>query len=141
MGSTKTYYSWIEMKRRCLDPTNHSYKKYGGRGIKICKRWMKFVHFFADMGVKPEGKSLDRINGKRGYSKSNCRWATSREQIINRSITRWITFRGETLCMADWAYRYGLTRARLGQRLDVQKWSIKDAITQPINMNLRLRNR
>lgn len=141
LGKTKTYYSWIEMKRRCLDPNNYNYQNYGGRGIRVCKRWMKFTNFLDDMGMRPDGKSLDRINGKRGYSKRNCRWATSREQIINRSITRWIAFRGETLCLADWALRTGLTSARIAQRIDEQKWSIKDALTQPVNMGARLKFR
>ena len=73
MGATKTYYSWVEMKRRCLNPQNYLYPKYGGRGIRISKRWLKFINFLKDMGVRPEGKSLDRINGKKGYSPRNCR--------------------------------------------------------------------
>jgi len=141
MGKTKTYYSWVEMKRRCLDKDNYNYARYGGRGIKVCNRWLVFTNFLKDMGVRPEGKSLDRINGKRGYSKKNCRWATSREQIINRSITRWITFRGETMCLADWGLRYGLKPTRIAQRLDVQKWPLKDALTQPKMMGYRLDER
>ena len=138
LGRSHTYYSWIEMKRRCLKPNYYNYPRYGGRGIKVCKRWMSFLNFLADMGIKPAGTTLDRINFNGHYHRSNCRWATAREQIINRSITRWITFNGETLCMADWALRTGISAQRIQQRLDVQKWSVKDALTEPCNAYRRL---
>lgn len=141
LGTSKTYYSWVEMKRRCLNKTRWEYLRYGARGITVCKRWLKFANFLEDMGIKPDGTTLDRLDGTRGYYKENCRWATAREQIINRSITRWITFRGETRCLSDWAVATGLPAHRIAQRIDNWGWSIKDALTQPIQPYVKLKDR
>jgi hypothetical protein len=80
------YTAWIAMKARCLNPNYHHYKDYGGRGITICKRWVdSFEAFFADMGPKPSRRhSLDRKNNNGNYNKSNCRWATAKQQASNR---------------------------------------------------------
>lgn len=75
-----TYYSWQSMKIRCKRPKCNGYKYYGGKGIKVCKRWELFQNFLEDMGVRPEGKTLGRISNNKNYSKSNCKWETSQEQ-------------------------------------------------------------
>jgi hypothetical protein len=75
------------MKQRCLNPNEVNFKYYGGRGITICDRWLGpdgFANFVADMGMRPAGRTLDRINGELGYSPENCRWATYKEQVVNR---------------------------------------------------------
>ncbi len=141
LSRTKTYYTWVDMRRRCLQKHNYQYPKYGGRGISVCNRWFSFYKFLEDMGVRPEGTSLDRIDGKKGYSKKNCRWATPREQIINRSITRWIEFKGERLCLQDWANRIGISSFALGWRIDKGKWPLKEALTQPPNSGVSLEER
>lgn len=82
---TPEYRSWDHMKQRCLNPKNHAFKDYGGRGIRICKRWLKsFTCFLEDMGPRPLNRSLDRINVNGNYTPSNCRWATSKQQMNNR---------------------------------------------------------
>ncbi len=78
------YFLWQNMKNRCLRPGSSDYKYYGGRGVAVCDRWLIFENFYADMGEKPEGMSLDRINNNEGYSPINCRWASKLEQNRNR---------------------------------------------------------
>lgn len=83
------YVSWRDMKIRCLNPTKKDYPRYGGRGIKVCERWMTFDNFLADMGMKPSRKhTIDRINNDGNYEPSNCRWATRLVQSRNKSKCR-----------------------------------------------------
>lgn len=81
---TRTYSSWQAMRYRCSNPNNRNYKRYGGRGITVCDRWNDFVNFLADMGERPEGTSIDRINNDKGYYPDNCQWATPKQQANNR---------------------------------------------------------
>lgn len=85
---SRIYGSWRHMLERCLCKTSDHYAGYGARGIKVCKRWLKFENFLADMGERPEGKSLDRRNNNGNYTKKNCRWATQREQTQNTRVSK-----------------------------------------------------
>lgn len=85
MVGTPTYVSWYAMKQRCLNPNNKSFKGYGERGITICHQWRdSFPTFLADMGERPPGYSLDRVDNSKGYEPDNCRWATPHEQRMNQ---------------------------------------------------------
>ena len=84
MKRTPTYFSLNNMIQRCTNSNYHRYKDYGGRGIKVCKSWLKFENFLKDMGIRPEGKTLDRKNNNGNYCKSNCKWSTPKEQANNR---------------------------------------------------------
>lgn len=84
MTRTRTYRIWSQMKTRCLNSQQDHYRHYGGRGIKICERWMKFENFLDDMGIAPKGMSLDRIDVNGDYEPKNCKWSTPKEQASNK---------------------------------------------------------
>ncbi len=98
---TVEYDAWRSMRNRCLNPQYKYFKNYGGRGITVCARWSKYENFLKDMGRRPSPKhSLERRDNSRGYSPSNCYWATSTEQNCNTRKTRRLTYRGETKALA-----------------------------------------
>lgn len=80
----KTYVIWVSMRQRCFNKNSPDYENYGGRGISVCDSWLKFENFVMDMGVKPDGLSIDRIDNNKGYCKENCRWTTTTVQSMNR---------------------------------------------------------
>jgi hypothetical protein len=112
MAKTPEYYSWQNMWRRCTDPRQAGYKNYGGRGITVCERWRDFAAFYSDMGPRPEGLMLERVDNDGGYSPENCRWATRLEQNRNRRQPRLSTHcrRGHERTEAN-------TRVENGQRV------------------------
>jgi hypothetical protein len=110
MSGTPIYKSWASLKARCLNPNNADYPDYGGRGITVCDRWSdSFEAFYEDMGARPEGSSIDRIDVNGNYEPTNCRWATGVEQAQNKRETRWVSFRGEKLSMIEACRRAGLS--------------------------------
>lgn len=84
LSYTPEYVSWCRMRSRCLDKSHSKYKDYGGRGITVCERWLDMKNFYLDMGKRPDGLTLERINNDKGYSPDNCEWATMRTQCHNR---------------------------------------------------------
>lgn len=95
------YNVWKAMRHRCRNPNSDCWKHYGGRGITICDRWDSFHNFLSDIGPKPKGYTLDRIDNDGNYEPSNCRWATRREQMRNQSVTRWVMIEGKRHRAAD----------------------------------------
>lgn len=129
---TPTYLSWEKMKARCTNANAPDYDRYGGRGIHVCDRWMSsFENFLEDMGERPKATSLDRINNSGDYDPDNCRWASRRQQGSNMRSNRFVTFRGETLCLSEWARRTGMDKSLLRGRLE-RGWSVEDALTKPV---------
>ena len=112
-GFSPTYISWVGMMQRCNYVGHAKYALYGGRGITVCERWHEFENFLADMGERPIGKSLDRIDSNKGYSPENCRWSTKSEQM--RNTRRALTFEGKPL--AQWAEESGVPYQTLKARL------------------------
>jgi hypothetical protein len=104
------------MMDRCNNPNSDDYKDYGGRGISVCERWRDFINFFEDMGERPKGLSLDRIDNSKGYSKDNCRYASLKEQVRNRRVTVMITHTGETKPLAQWCEELGVSYERADRR-------------------------
>lgn len=102
MRHTKEYDIWCSMRQRCNNPKQAKYYLYGGRGIKVCESWNKsFTAFYSDMGQKPYGMSLDRIDNDKGYSSKNCRWATQTTQAKNTSRSRFVVLDGKRMNVKD----------------------------------------
>lgn len=119
LSKTMMYREWTRMKRRCYNPHHDKYKYYGGRGIKVCHRWLNsFKNFAHDVGERPSPKySLDRIDSNKDYSPLNCRWATKTEQMRNTTRNVFYTMSKETHCISEWAEIFGITQQFLGNRL------------------------
>lgn len=131
LTKTPTYRVWARMKQRCLDSNQPAYPFYGGRGIQICDRWINsFENFLADMGKRPEGKELDRIDVNGNYEPANCRWATRTEQLNNRSITVRLTLHGETHPLSEWCDLLNLPKCLVRNRLQ-RGWSHEKTLTTP----------
>lgn len=129
MVGSKVYRSWAGIKNRCLNKKIPSYSDYGGRGIGMCEEWKFFLNFYKDMGDPPEGDySIDRIDNDKGYSKENCRWATYKEQNLNRRSGVFITFNGTTLSTTQWDDKLGGARGLVRKRLRMG-WDIEKAVT------------
>lgn len=109
MKHTKTYNTWCAMKSRCNNKNNEEYKNYGERGIKVCDRWnTSFEAFIDDMGIRPEGTTIDRIDSNGGYSPENCRWSVESVQARNRRSTINVKRDGKVQCVKDWCDELGL---------------------------------
>lgn len=133
-GSRRTpeYHTWSTMIQRCTNPSNVKWSYYGARGITVCDRWRKFENFFADVGRKPSpAHELDRIDNDGNYEPSNVRWVTEHVQSRNKRSNVFITFGGESLCLADWAHRLGIGAATLKTRL-AWGWGVERAFTQSV---------
>lgn len=132
---SRTYISYCNMITRCTNKNRKDYKYYRKRGIIVCKRWANkkngFQNFLEDMGKRPKGKSLDRIDNNLGYYKENCRWASPKEQVRNRQSNRIETFNGKTQCRSAWAEEYSVSYWTLRARLD-SGMSIEEALTKPV---------
>lgn len=131
-GESRTspeYRTWCSMKRRCTNPSTKNFRHYGGRGITVCQRWMdSYEVFLSDMGRRPSPKhTLDRIDNNKGYSPDNCRWATYKEQALNKSTTRRINGKS----VQELSLESGISVKCLQLRLH-RGWSIERATTQPI---------
>lgn len=114
---TPTYESWIGMKNRCLYESQPAYMRYGGAGVTIDPAWMDFSKFFADMGERPDGMTLDRVDNAKGYFKDNCRWSTVAEQNRNTRQNVFLTHNGKTMCMKDWANETGIPYTTIQDRV------------------------
>lgn len=131
--TTRAYRSWHAMKRRCNDPKNNYYHRYGGRGIKVCDRWLNsFEDFLNDMGEPPLNHTLDRYPNKNGnYEPTNCRWATGSQQMHNISTNVFHLYKGEYLCVSDLEKISTVTSKTIRHRINNLGWDAERAITMP----------
>lgn len=139
MSRSTEYIAWCNMNSRCVNPSAHNYKNYGGRGVTVCGRWRhSFANFYADMGPRPSSKhSLERNDNDKGYDPSNCKWATAVDQQNNKRNSALITAFGRTQTTAQWAREVGMTHEALAQRVTLLKMSPEEALTRPLRKDKR----
>lgn len=125
---TPTYAAWCNMRRRCRAVNEAAYVNYGGRGIDYCPRWDKFEAFLSDMGERKEGLSLDRIDNDGNYEPGNCRWATRKEQSLNKRSNVYIEYDGKNQTIKEWSDELGLKYMTLSSRIK-RGWSYERALT------------
>lgn len=113
MSGSPTYRTWFSMRKRCEDKNDDHYKWYGARGINICERWRSFENFLSDMGVRPKGKTLDRVDNDGPYSPENCKWSTQKEQMNNTRNS--LRFEGRTI--QEWSKELGIKYHTLTYRM------------------------
>lgn len=123
---------WKDMKQRCLNPKNRSFKNYGARGITVCSEWLEFDRFFSDMGLKPDGLTLERIDNDGNYEASNCKWLARHEQRLNQRNCRYVELNGERVTLRRAAQIIGMRETTLQHRLDYQGMSFDEAISKPL---------
>jgi hypothetical protein len=129
-GFSPTYRSWANMLAR----TKYDYfPDYCGRGVTVCQRWAEsFESFLADMGERPSGTSIDRIDNAKGYEPGNCRWATEKTQKRNTTRNKQLTYNGETRALAEWAEVLGLNYSAVKQRINKLGWDVESAFKTPV---------
>lgn len=135
---TKEYKIWIGMLRRCSDQKCKDWRNYGGRGIRVSESWKKFINFFNDMQLCPKNHTLERLDVNGLYEKSNCVWATYKQQGRNRRNNTLVTYGSVTKCVAWWAEATGIPKDVLFWRL--KRWTVEKALTTPVKPVKSLRN-
>lgn len=131
LSNHNLYPIWNQIIQRCTNVNDKYYSDYGGRGIKVCERWRKFENFLEDMGERPPGCQIDRINNNKGYYKENCHWTTSKQNNRNRRDNHLETYNSKTQCLAAWEEETGIRQSIIRHRLKTG-WSIEKALTTPV---------
>lgn len=124
---TEAYKSWQKMKARCENKAQYGYESYGGRGIVVCERWQSFALFLEDMGERPSGMSIDRIDVNGNYEPENCKWSTVKEQGRNKRNNRNLVIHNESRCVVEWAEIAGISDSMIRSRL-TKGWSHREAV-------------
>ena len=125
------YHTWSSMLQRCSNPKRNSWKHYGGKGVKVCARWRSFENFLADMGLRPAGMSLDRIDVQGDYTPENCRWADVTTQARNSVQVVWVEIAGERKRLVEWCEQLGMSINTVRCRVKTHGWSYPEALLTP----------
>lgn len=129
-------------KQRCYNESCADYKYYGGRGIKVCSRWLEsFEAFVSDMGIRPDGMTLERVDNDKDYSPENCVWASRSTQSQNSRNSKIISYRGESHTMSEWERILGFKAGTLKARLGTLGYSVEEAMTKPVKCGGLLPNK
>lgn len=128
----KLYWVWWEMHRRCCDPHSKNFANYGGRGISVSDEWDEFDRFVADMGPRPKGFSVERLDNYLGYSASNCKWADRKEQNSNRRSCIYVTVGSDRVTLKEACRRVDLPYRPVHKRIMARGWEIERALSTPI---------
>ena len=120
--------SWYNMLCRCTNPNNPNYSDYGGRGIAICDRWMELTNFIADMGERPYGATLDRIDVDGPYSPENCRWASRKQQCNNQRTNQRVVYNGAEYTIGELSDKTGISYSTLYGRIAKRGMSVRLAV-------------
>lgn len=140
LSHSRLYKVFRNMKTRCYNPNSHDFKNYGGRGITICDEWLNDFTAFYDWSLRNgynDTLTIDRIDTNGNYTPDNCRWTTYYVQSRNKTNNKWITYKGETKCLEDWAKTKNLTSSKLKQRLELYGWSLEKSLETPPMKNGR----
>lgn len=132
MYGSAEYQTWSHMKQRCLNVNNDRYEDYGGRGITVCARWLDFMAFYEDMGPRPPGMTLNRIDNERGYEPGNCAWATRKQQQNNMRRNVSYRIKGQRMTAAEINEQYGVSQTTFLTRLG-RGWTVEQAATIPVS--------
>lgn len=130
MSKTVEYKTWVGMRKRCTNTKDKNYKNYGGRGIFVCQEWDMFEKFFEDMGIRPKGASIERVDNSGPYSKENCIWANATHQCRNKRNSIKVEFDGEKISIKELSEKVGISYELLYQRIIVKKWAVCDAASR-----------
>lgn len=132
MTGTSEHNAWRHAIERCYNPNDPRYNSYGARGIRVCDEWKSFPNFYRDMGGRPTGSVLDRIDVNESYCKENCRWVTQKQSARNKSRTLWATINGITKSVAEWCEELKLVHRKVAwQRVFRDKWEPSRAVLTP----------
>lgn len=130
-----TYCSWMDMLTRCRDENHKSFKFYGGKGIGVCDEWNPevspnaFENFLADMGERPEGHTIGRLDHSKGYSKENCEWQPLEVQANTKSSCHFLTYQGETLTWSQWSRKLGIDKTTIRKRVKLG-WPVEEVLSK-----------
>ncbi len=138
---TPTYQAWVSMRNRCHNKNTTEYPRYGGRGISTHPDWDDFEVFYAAVGERPEGLTLERIDNNKNYEPGNVCWATRKEQTRNREISVTITYKSETKTLAEWSEITGIAYHTLKARIRRLGYSPEEALNKPVKSGAKLEGR
>lgn len=131
MSGTPIYTKWVSMKDRCMNPLNSEYSLYGGRGIKICTEWVNSFENFYEWAMNSgysDGLTIDRINNNGNYEPANCRWTDLKTQANNTRRNHYLTYKGETKTLAEWAEIMKINYSTLKARINTYHWTVERAL-------------